>query len=83
MARPAPNHQCEEVKRREPASDSERQAAALKNRISELEGLVGRQTAELDFFAAALRNIEGSRPRSGGDSGNESTPRSKPSRKAR
>ena len=28
------------VKRREPASYSERQAAALKNRISELEGVV-------------------------------------------
>ena len=71
------------VKRREPASDSERQAAALNNRISELEGLVGRQAAELDFFAAALRNIEESRPTSDVDSGNESTPRSKPSRKAR
>jgi transposase len=71
------------VKRREPASDSELQALALKNRISELEGLVGRQTAELDFFAVALRNMKESRLRNGGSSGNESMPRSKPLRKAR
>lgn len=54
-----------------------------KKRILQLEQLVGRQAAELDFFAAALRNIEESRPKSGDDSGNESTPRSKPQRKAR
>ncbi len=70
-------------KRGEPAGERERQAVALQSRISELERLVGRQAAELDFFAAALRNIEESRPTSGVDSGNESTPRSKPARKAR
>jgi hypothetical protein len=48
-----------------------------------LEQLVGRQASELDFLAAALRNIEESRLKSGDDSGNESTPRSKPQRKAR
>ncbi len=65
------------------AGERRRQAVALQSRISELERLVGRQAAELDFFAAALRNIEESRPTSGVDSGNESTPRSKPARKAR
>lgn len=53
-----------------------------KKRILQLEQLIGRQAAELDFFAAALRNIEESRPTSGDDSGNESTTRSKPQRKA-
>jgi hypothetical protein len=48
-----------------------------------LEQLVCRQAAELDFFAAALRNIEESRPTSDDNSGNESMPRSKPQRKAR
>ncbi len=64
------------------ASASERQATALNKRIAELERLVGRQAAELDFFAAALRSIEESRPTSSGDSGNESTPRSRRLRKA-
>ena len=60
-----------------------RQIAELQKQIAELERLAGQQSAELDFFAAALRNIEESRPTSDVDSGNESTPRSKPSRKAR
>ena len=54
-----------------------------RKRILQLEQMVGRQAAELDFFAAALRNIKESRPTSGDDSGNESMPRSKPQRKAR
>ena len=54
-----------------------------KKRILQLEQMVGRQAAELDFFAAALRNIEESRPTSVDDSGNESMSRSKPQRKAR
>lgn len=63
-------------------SAAERQASALHQRLAELERLVGRQAAELDFFAAALRSIEESRPPSGADSGNASTPRSKRLRKA-
>lgn len=62
---------------------TERQAACLKMRVSELEQMVGRQAAELDFFASALRNIEELHPTSGDDSGDESTSRSKPQRKAR
>ena len=57
--------------------------AKTKIRIAELEWLVGRQAAELDFFAAALRNIEEPRPINSVDFGNESTPRLKPARKAK
>lgn len=60
-----------------------RQIAQLQQRIAEWERLAGQQSAELDFFAAALRNIEGSRPNSGADSGNGSMPRSRPQRKAK
>jgi hypothetical protein len=68
---------------KEPKKAGSRAVERQKNRILQLEQLVGRQAAELDFFAAALRNIEESRPTSGGESGNESMPRSKPQRKAR
>jgi transposase-like protein len=67
----------------EPKRAGPRAVERQKKRILQLEQLVGRQAAELDFFAAALRNIEESRPMSVDDSGNESTPRSKPPRKAR
>jgi transposase-like protein len=60
-----------------------RQIAELQKQIAELERLAGQQSAELDFFAAALRNIEGSRPNSGADSGDGSMPRSKAQRKAK
>lgn len=68
---------------KEPKKVGSRAVERQKKRILQLEQLVGRQAAELDFFAAALRNIEESRPTSGDDSGNESMPRSKPKRKAR
>lgn len=68
---------------KEPKKMGSRAVERQKKRILQLEQLVGRQAAELDFFAAALRNIEESRPASGDDSGNESMPRSKPQRKAR
>ena len=63
-----------------PMRDSSPEAAELakqKKRIAELERLAGQQAAELDFFAAALRSIEESRPKSGLDSGGGSTRRSK------
>lgn len=72
-----------DAKEQEVLSESEREAAALKKRVSQLERLVGRQATELDFFGAALRNIEGARPTNGDDSGSPSMPRSKPARKAR
>jgi len=68
---------------KEPKKVGSRAVERQKRRILQLEQLIGRQAAELDFFAAALRNIEESRPTSGDDSGNESMPRSKPQRKAR
>jgi hypothetical protein len=76
---------CREMKERQEAERHavERRTNPLKKRVAELEQLVGRQAAELDFFAAALRSIEESRPRTGDDSGNECTPQSKPRRKAR
>lgn len=45
----------------------------LRKRISELERLTGRQTAELDFFAAALRSVKGRRRKNGASSDEEST----------
>ena len=51
----------------------QREIAKLQQRIAELERLTGRQTAELDFFAAALRSIRETRPNSGVNSGEEST----------
>ena len=79
------NHQKLEERKdpKAPKKVGSRAVERQKKRILQLEQLVGRQAAELDFFAAALRNIEESRLKSGDDSGNESTPRSKPQRKAR
>ncbi len=51
----------------------EHEIARLRRRISDLERLTGRQTAELDFFAAALRSIKETRRKSGASSGEEST----------
>jgi transposase-like protein len=48
-----------------------------QEKIAELERLTGRQAAELDFFAAALRAVEESRPSRGTSSGSESTQRCK------
>ena len=65
-----------------PSANPETQApigelTKLQKRIAELERLAGRQAAELDFFAAALRSIEESRLNNGMDSGSGSTPRFK------
>jgi transposase-like protein len=51
--------------------------AKLQKQNAELQRLAGQQAAELDFFAAALRSIEESRPKSGSGSGSGSTRRSK------
>lgn len=51
----------------------EHEVARLQRRISELERLTGRQTAELDFFAAALRSVKETRQKSGASFGEEST----------
>ncbi len=48
----------------EPAAD--RESEALRLRIADLERLVGRLAAEIDFFRSALRRVEERRQRSGG-----------------
>jgi transposase-like protein len=47
---------------------------ALRQRVAELEGLVGRQTAEIDFFRCALRRVE-DRRQSKGETGGEASTR--------
>ena len=49
----------------------------LQKKVAELERLVGRQTAELDFFAAALRAVRQPYQKSGESSESGSTRRSK------
>jgi transposase len=49
---------------------------ALRRRIADLEGLVGRQTAEIDFFRNALRRVEDRRQRKGKAGGEASTSKS-------
>ncbi len=51
----------------------EQEVTRLKAKIAELERFNGKQAAELDFFAAALRGIKGTRPSSGDSSGKGST----------
>lgn len=55
-----------------------REQEAQRKKIAALERLVGQQAAELDFFAAALRNIGAPNPKSGVRSDGGSTKRSKP-----
>lgn len=48
----------------------------LEAKISRLEGIIGGQWLELDFFESALRRIEERGRRKGGDGEKTSTPRS-------
>ena len=43
-------------------SRHEKQVAGLEQRLAEMQQLIGKQAAELDFFAAALRNVKETRP---------------------
>jgi transposase-like protein len=56
----------------------DREQETLRKKIAALERLVGQQAAELDFFAAALRNIGAPEPRSGVATGGGSIKRWKP-----
>jgi hypothetical protein len=47
--------------------------ATARKRISELERKVGQQQVELDFFRAALRQVEGARQPSDGPGARAST----------
>ena len=64
------------AKVREKPSPHERQVATLKEQITKLQQLVGKQTADLDFFAAALCNVKEKRPNKGASSVWGSTARS-------
>jgi transposase-like protein len=54
----------------------------LKTKIVELERRLGQKAGELDFFAAALRNVEELRPKGNNSSDGKSTRRLNPLRKA-
>lgn len=54
----------------------DRQIQELQGKIAGLEGVIGRQALELDFFEGALRRIRETGPQSGGGGGTKSTPRS-------
>jgi len=53
----------------------DRQIQELQGKIAGLEGVIGRQALELDFFEGALRRIRETGPQSGGGE-TTSTPRS-------
>jgi transposase len=62
----------------------DRQVKELEAKIAGLEGVIGRQALELDFFEGALRRIRETAPRSGGNGESTSTLKSAvgPDRKA-
>lgn len=48
----------------------------LEAKVTRLEGIIGSQWLELDFFESALRRIEGRARQKSGNGGKASTPRS-------
>ena len=54
----------------------DRQIQELQTKIAGLEGVIGRQSLELDFFEGALRRTRGTGPQSGGSGEITSTPKS-------
>ncbi len=58
------------------AAVREPENGALRQRVADLERLVGRQTAEIDFFRNALRRVEDRRQRKGETGGEASTRKS-------
>jgi transposase len=54
----------------------DRQIQELQTKIAGLEGVIGRQALELDFFEGALRRIRETAPRSGDNGESTSTLRS-------
>jgi len=55
----------------------DREKERLRKRVAELEQLVGRQTAEIDFFKGALRRVEARRQNKDTSGGAASTSKSK------
>jgi len=58
-------------------SARDRERERLRKRVAELEQLIGRQAAEIDFFKGALRRVEERRQKSGESGGAASTSKSK------
>ena len=54
----------------------DRRVRKLEEKLKELEGVIGQKTLELDFFAGALRRIEGSRRKKERTGATASTPKS-------
>jgi hypothetical protein len=54
----------------------DRQIQELQSKIAGLEGVIGRQALELDFFESALRRIRETAPQNGDNGENTSTSRS-------
>ena len=54
----------------------DRQIQELQGKIAGLEGVIGRQALELDFFEGALRRIRETEPQNGVGGETASTPRS-------
>ena len=54
----------------------DRQVQELQAKIAGLQGVIGRQALELDFFEGALRRIRETGPQSGADGETTSTPKS-------
>ena len=64
---------------REPGATEDprdRRIRELTKKVAELEGVIGQKTLELDFFAGALRRIEGSRQKKGMSGETASIPKS-------
>jgi hypothetical protein len=68
-------HRAQRVAEVETAEDRERER--LRKRVAELEQLVGRQAAEIDFFKGALRRVEERRQKDGDIGDAASTSKSK------
>jgi transposase-like protein len=54
----------------------DRRIQELQKKVGTLEGVIGRKTVELDFFASALRGIEESRQKKDKSGATASTPKS-------
>ena len=54
----------------------DKQIQELQDKIAGLEGVIGRQSLELDFFESALQRTRGTAQQSAVDGGNTSTPKS-------
>lgn len=54
----------------------DRRVRDLEKKVGELEGIIGKKTLELDFFAGALRRVEETRQKRGNSGERTSTPRS-------